>query len=163
MVLIFVPSDCYSGLLQASDLSSLPDGRSTACPIRMSLCIFLIYNIYYLCCFCIDFYDLSAWCGCWFVVYIRREKGRDLTLSYDKSPYTSRNVKRAKWRHKKATKKSDNQWLAPVIVRRRVHYIKIKVVIYSHLHAPLYFRSKYRRIFWIQIPVFLNIYYVERT
>ena len=21
---------------------------------------------------CIDFYDLSAWCGCWFVVYIRR-------------------------------------------------------------------------------------------
>ena len=22
-----------------------------------------------LCCVCIDFYDLSAWCGCWFVVY----------------------------------------------------------------------------------------------
>ena len=21
---------------------------------------------------CIDFYDLSAWCGCWFVVYKRR-------------------------------------------------------------------------------------------
>ena len=38
----------------------------------MSLNIFLIYNIYYLCCLCIDFYDLSAWCGCWFVVYIRR-------------------------------------------------------------------------------------------
>ena len=28
--------------------------------------------IYYLCCMCIDFYDLSAWCGCWFVVYLRR-------------------------------------------------------------------------------------------
>ena len=41
-------------------------------PFRMSLNIFLIYNIYYLCCFCIDFYELSAWCGCWFVVYIRR-------------------------------------------------------------------------------------------
>ena len=38
----------------------------------MSLNIFLIYNIYYLCCLCIDFYDLTAWCGCWFVVYIRR-------------------------------------------------------------------------------------------
>ena len=37
-----------------------------------SLYIFLIYNIYYLCCLYIDFYDLSAWCGCWFVVYIRR-------------------------------------------------------------------------------------------
>ena len=32
----------------------------------------LIYNMYYLCCLCIDFYYLSAWCGCWFVVYIRR-------------------------------------------------------------------------------------------
>ena len=29
-----------------------------------------------------------------------REKGRDLTQSYDKSPYTNRNVKRAKWQHK---------------------------------------------------------------
>ena len=29
-------------------------------------------------------------------VYILREKGRDLTKSYDKSPYTNRNVKRAK-------------------------------------------------------------------
>ena len=39
---------------------------------RMSLNIFLIYTIYLLCCLFIDFYDLSAWCGCWFVVYIRR-------------------------------------------------------------------------------------------
>ena len=31
---------------------------------------------------------------------IWREKGRDLTQSYDKSPYTNRNVKRAKWQHK---------------------------------------------------------------
>ena len=30
------------GILQPSDLSSLPDGRNTACPIRMSLYIFLI-------------------------------------------------------------------------------------------------------------------------
>ena len=57
---------------QPSDMSSLPDGRSTAGPIRMSLYIFLIYNIYYLCCLCIDFYDLSAWYGCWFVAYIRK-------------------------------------------------------------------------------------------
>ena len=28
---------------------------------------------------------------------MEREKGRDLTQSYDKSPYTNRNVKRAKW------------------------------------------------------------------
>ena len=70
-VLILVPSDCYSGLLQPSDLISLPDGRSTACPIRMSLYIFLINNIYYLYCLCFDFDDLSAWCGCWFVVSIR--------------------------------------------------------------------------------------------
>ena len=34
--------------------------------------IFLLYHIYHLCFTCIDFYDLSAWGGCWFDVYIRR-------------------------------------------------------------------------------------------
>ena len=34
-----------------------------------------------------------------------REKGRDLTQSYDISPYTNRNVKRAKWQHKQRYKK----------------------------------------------------------
>ena len=38
----------------------------------MSLYIFLLYYIYHLCFTCIDFYDLSNWDGCWFVVYIRR-------------------------------------------------------------------------------------------
>ena len=38
----------------------------------MSLYIFLLYYIYHLCFTCIDFYDLSAWGDCWFVVYIRR-------------------------------------------------------------------------------------------
>ena len=38
----------------------------------MSLYIFLLYNIYHLCFTCIDFYDLSTWGGCWFVVYIGR-------------------------------------------------------------------------------------------
>ena len=31
----------------------------------------LLYHIYHLSFTCIDFYDLSAWGGCWFVVYIR--------------------------------------------------------------------------------------------
>ena len=34
-----------------------------------------------------------------------REKVRDLTQSYDKSPYTNRNVIRAKWQHKQRHKK----------------------------------------------------------
>ena len=71
-VLIFVPSEFQSGLLQPSDLSSLPDRRRIACPIRMTLYIFLINNFYLLCCICIEFYDFSTWGGCWFVVYIRR-------------------------------------------------------------------------------------------
>ena len=43
----------------------------------VAIYIYLIYNtgINYLCCLCIDFYDLSAWCGCWFIVYIRRFTG----------------------------------------------------------------------------------------
>ena len=35
-----------------------------------------------------------------------RQKGGDLTQSNDKSPYTNRNVKRAKWQHKERHKKS---------------------------------------------------------
>ena len=58
------------GAPSATDLSSLSDGRSIACPIWMTLYIFLIDNIYYVCCTCIDFYVLSALGGCWFVVYI---------------------------------------------------------------------------------------------
>ena len=38
----------------------------------MSLYICLLYYINYLCFTCIDFYYLSAWGGCWFVVYTRR-------------------------------------------------------------------------------------------
>ena len=47
----------------------------------MSLYIFLLHYIYHLCCTCIDFYDLSAWGGCWFVVYIRRFIYRFLNVS----------------------------------------------------------------------------------
>ena len=36
---------------------------------------------------------------------IWREKGRYLTQSYYKSPYTNKNVKRAKWQHKQRHKK----------------------------------------------------------
>ena len=59
-------------LFTFSTSSTEPRGRSIACPIQMSLYIFLLYYIYHLCFTCIDFYDLSAWTGCWFVVYIRR-------------------------------------------------------------------------------------------
>ena len=40
------------------------------------------------------------------------EKGRYQTQSYDKSPYTNRNVKRAKWKHKQRHKKIDNTAVA---------------------------------------------------
>ena len=36
---------------------------------------------------------------------VAKKKGRDLTQSYDKSPYTSRIVKRAKCQHKQRHKK----------------------------------------------------------
>ena len=35
------------------------------------------------------------------------EKGRDLTQSYDKSPYTDRTIQKATWQHKNATKNFD--------------------------------------------------------
>ena len=39
---------------------------------EVTIYIYLLYYMYHLCFTCIDFYDLSAWDGCWFVVYIRR-------------------------------------------------------------------------------------------
>ena len=36
-----------------------------------------------------------------------KQTGGDLTQSYDKSPYTNKNVKRAKWQHKQRYKKFD--------------------------------------------------------
>ena len=36
---------------------------------------------------------------------MEREKGRDLTKSYDKSPCTDKKIKKATWEHKNATKK----------------------------------------------------------
>ena len=36
-----------------------------------------------------------------FTSFIEREKERDLTQSYYKSPYTNRNVKKAKWNFKR--------------------------------------------------------------
>ena len=38
-------------------------------------------------------------------ITMQRQKGGDLTQSYDKSPYTHGNVKRAKWKHKQRHKK----------------------------------------------------------
>ena len=43
----------------------------------------------------------------------QRQKGGDLTQSYDQSPYTNRNVKGAKWQHKQRHKKvrlNSNCW-----------------------------------------------------
>ena len=40
---------------------------------------------------------------------LTRQKGGDLTQSYDKSPYTNGIVKRAKWQHKQRHNKDDSQ------------------------------------------------------
>ena len=52
----------------------------------------------------------SDGCNLIFVVSLL-DKGGDLTQSYDKSPYTNRNVKKAKWQHKTPQKKSIKQQL----------------------------------------------------
>ena len=37
-------------------------------------------------------------------IYRTTEKGKDLTQTYDKSPYSNRKFKKAKWQHKSTTK-----------------------------------------------------------
>ena len=41
-----------------------------------------------------------------------REKGRDLTQSCDKNPYTNRTIQKATWQHKNATKNFDYTTIA---------------------------------------------------
>ena len=45
-------------------------------------------------------------------VRFSREKGRDLTQSRDKNPYTHRTIKKATWQHKNATKNFDYTTIA---------------------------------------------------
>ena len=45
-------------------------------------------------------------------VCIVREKGRDLTQSYDKSPFTHRKIQKASWQYKNATKIFDYTTIA---------------------------------------------------
>ena len=42
----------------------------------------------------------------------KREKGRDLTQSYDKSPNTHRKIQKATWQHKNASKNFDYTTIA---------------------------------------------------
>ena len=44
--------------------------------------------------------------------YLPNEKGRDLTQSYDKSPYTDRKIQKATWQHKNATRIFDYTTIA---------------------------------------------------
>ena len=49
-------------------------------------------------------------CGALFIASfaaVSREKGRDLTQSCDKKPYTHRSIQKATWEHKNATKNFD--------------------------------------------------------
>ena len=57
------------------DSVNSPRNRENKNPAKISrytVYFFLLFYIYHLCFTCIDFYDLSVWGGCWFVVYIRR-------------------------------------------------------------------------------------------
>ena len=78
------------------------------------------------------------------VSLISREKGRDLTQSYDKSPYTHRKIQKATWQHKKATKNFDYTTIADRL--RTVSWSNkshpIVVFCYSKLWVPVKCETK---------------------
>ena len=67
--------------------------------------LWYIYNIYALVFFLLFLRKPETFMMCSVFCVLLWEKGRDLTQSYDKSPYTDRNVKMAKWQHKQRHKK----------------------------------------------------------
>ena len=79
-----------------------------------------------------------------YVPYWLKEKGRDLTQSYDKSPYTSRNVKRAKWQHKQRHKKFDC------------------TAVEQFVNMSIFFLEIYDFLSWYYIYDFLSWYYKGR-
>ena len=61
---------------------------------------FLLYTYWYDTCFHCLTSALNDMCPAQFL----KRKGRDLTQSYDKSPYTHRKIPKTTWQHKNATK-----------------------------------------------------------
>ena len=59
-------------------------------------------------------------------LHLAAKEGRDMTQSYDKSPYTHRKIQKATWQQKKATKNFDYtiiaDWLKIVSWRNNSHH-----------------------------------------
>ena len=70
-----------------------------------------------------------------------REKGRDLTQSYDKSPYTNRKIKKATWQHKNATKNLITQRLRTDL--RRTVGVTTVTPLTAILHGHEFFKFLY--------------------
>ena len=65
-----------------------------------------------------------------------REKGRDLTQSYDKSPYTHRTIQKAQWQHKKKTPNFDYTTIAD----------RLRTVSWSKKRHPLVWLNRFMRV-----------------
>ena len=76
--------------------------------------------------------DMIAW-------LCLREKGRDLTQSCDKNPYTHRTIQKATWQHKNATKNFDYTTIAD-----RLRTVSLIHVLYIYLSKFL----SYHLISW---------------
>ena len=69
----------------------------------------------------------------------KREKGRDLTESYDKSPYTDRKIQKVSWQQKNATKTSITRRFRTVLGRSA----GVIAVNLTGVDKPVYERSTF--------------------
>ena len=69
---------------------------------------------------------VQAACQGEYNVIVQGGKGRDLTQSYDKSPYTHRNIQKATWQHKNATINFDYATIAD----------RLRTVIWRNISHP---------------------------
>ena len=91
-----------------------------------------------------DIYDIQKDYG----IVELREKGRDLTQSYDKSPYTDRELQKATWQHINATKNLDYttiaDWLRTVSWSNASHPTGVVKPVYGIPTFPLTTKSVLR-------------------
>ena len=71
------------------------------------------------------------------MLLINRKKGRYLTQSYDKSSYTNRQIQKAKWQHKHASKYFDYTTIADLGQSNESHQTGMVKPVYGMPTFPL--------------------------
>ena len=70
-------------------------------------------------------------------IHLKKKKGRDLTQSYEKSPYTHKKIQKATWQHKNTNKNFDYTTIADRLSSNNIHPNGVVRTVYERSTDPL--------------------------